>query len=67
MKFKLKKLITFQLIVTDKVVFGTIYSTCVIYTKTIIISVGEVVDVYLATLLHGTYPPLFTSTLVNNC
>ena len=32
-----KKSIIFQLIVTDKVVFGAIYSTCVIYTKTTII------------------------------
>ena len=34
------------------------YSACVIYTKTIIhLSVGE----------SGGYPPLFTSTSVNNC
>ena len=38
------KSIIFQFIVTDKVVFGTIYSTCVVYAKTIIIihlGVGE--------------------------
>ena len=33
------KMIIFQLIVTDKVVFGAIYSPYVIYTKTIIIIV----------------------------
>ena len=30
---KLQNLIIFLLIVTDTVVFGTIYSTCVVYTK----------------------------------
>ena len=37
---KLQKLTIFQFIVTDKVVFGTIFSTCVVYTKTIIIHLG---------------------------
>ena len=47
-----------QLIVTDKVVFGAILSTYVIYTKIIIhLGVGE---------SGGYYPPLFTSTSVNN-
>ena len=36
------------------VVFGTIYSTCVVHTKTI------------AALRLGKYPPLFSSTSVNN-
>ena len=35
-RVKLKKSIIFQFIVTDRVVFGAIYSTCVVYTKTII-------------------------------
>ena len=39
---KLQNSIIFQFIVTDKVVFGAIFSTCVVYTKTIIhLSVGE--------------------------
>ena len=33
---KLEKSTIFQLIVTDEVVFGTIFPTCVVYTKTII-------------------------------
>ena len=40
---KLKISIIFPLIVTDKVIFRTIFSTCVIYTQTIM-----VVDIYLA-------------------
>ena len=27
----------------------------------------QVVDIYLASLQLGKHPPLFTSTLVNNC
>ena len=37
---KTLKIDHFLLIVTDIVVFGTIYSTCVVYTKTIIIHLG---------------------------
>ena len=33
---KLQKSIIFQFIVMDKVVFGAIFSTCVVYTKTVI-------------------------------
>lgn len=32
-----------------------------------IIHLTTVVDIYLATLLHGKYPQLFTSTLVYSC
>ena len=43
------------------------YSACVVYTKTIIhLRVGQS-DIYLATSQLGEYPPLFTSTSVNNC
>lgn len=39
---KLYKSIIFQLIVTNEVIFGVIFSTCVVYTKTIIyLDVGE--------------------------
>ena len=36
LRAKLEKSIIFLLIVSDIVVFGAIYSTCVVYTKTII-------------------------------
>ena len=45
------------------------YSDCVVYTKTILftsVSV-KVEDIYLAASWLGKYPPLFTSTSVNNC
>jgi len=39
---KLQKLTIYQLIVTDKVLFGAIFSTCVVYTKTMIhLHLGE--------------------------
>ena len=37
---KLQKSIIFQFIVIDRVDFGAIFSTCVVYTKTIIIYLG---------------------------
>ena len=50
-----------------KGLFGAFYPLFLVYTKTIIhLSVG-VVDIYLAASRLGKYPPLFTSTLVNNC
>ena len=55
---KPKKSIIFQFIVADKVVFGAIYSTCVLYTKP---------NIPLAASRLGKYPPPFTSTSVNNC
>ena len=45
----------FLLIVTDIVVFEAIYSTCVVYTRTII------------HLSFGEWWWIFTSTSVNNC
>ena len=65
---KLQKSIIFQFIATDKVVFGAIFSTCVVYTKQLFISVSvKVGDIYLAAWRLGKYPPLFTPTSLNNC
>ena len=54
-----------------KFLFGSAsYSACVVYTKTIIhLSVGEKwwIFIYLAALWLDKYPPLFTSTSLNNC
>ena len=47
---KLKKLIIFQFIVTDKVVFGAIFLTCAVYTKRIII-------IHLSVSESGGYLP----------
>ena len=61
-----------QVLSSCPVVFSAIYSTCVVYTKTIIIITHAplcqwtVVDFYLAPSRLGKYPLLFTSTLVNN-
>ena len=59
-------------IFTNKVtLWAASYSACVVYTKTIILlftSVPvKVVDIYLTASRLGKYPPLFTSTSVNNC
>ena len=41
-ELKLKKSIIYQLIVTDKLVLGAIYSTCLVYTTTIIhLAIGK--------------------------
>jgi len=46
--------------------YSASYSACVV--KTIIhLSVVKVVDIYLGASWLGKYPPLFTSTSVNNC
>ena len=52
-------------ILSNKVtLWAASYSACVVYTKTIIhLSVGE----SGAASWLGKYPPLFTSTSVNNC
>ena len=47
---KLKKSILFQFIVTDKVVFDAIYSTCVVYIKTIIIII--VIIIIIIIIIH---------------
>ena len=66
---KHKKLIFFQ-IVTDKVGFGAICSTCVVYTQKQVFTLVSVklVDIYIAALRFGKNLPLFTttSTLVNS-
>ena len=44
------------------------YSPCVVYTNQLFTSVTvKVVDIYLAASRVCKYPPLFTSTSVNNC
>ena len=51
-----------------KQLFGNCYQTCVVYTKTIIrLSVGEWQWIFTSPKRLGKYPPLFTSTLANNC
>ena len=52
-----------------KSLFGQLVIQLVWYIlKQLFTSVSvKVVDIYLATLQLGKYPPLFTSTLVNNC
>ena len=55
----------FVSILSNKVtLWAASYSACVVYTKTIIhLSVGE----SGAASRLSKYPPLFTSTSVNNC
>ena len=42
---------------------------CVVYIKTTLLTsvLVKVVDIYLAALWLSKYPPLFTSTSMNNC
>ena len=52
-----------------KLLFGPLFIQLVWYIlKQLFTSVSvKVVDIYLAALRLGKYPPLFTSTSVNNC